>query len=214
MTINTKIIIIIITLYFLWVCFTYRVWLVCFVAFLFLCSVCATNQTLPFDPTPKLIWTFVDFGSSLQPFWFLTWFDGSVHIHTETARPETTRKSIASIGFVYNWPIMNPSIFNKYIFGKWFSLHSVSAKECWTILTMPHRSKTFLSSLTSDIMKHTQFVHVNTGLFVWILQQLFKVHVIKISPFSFCLAKHVAVVVPKPWHAVISTELPFTQVQK
>lgn len=43
--------------------------------------------------------------------------------------------------FVYNWPIMNPSIFYKYIFGKWFNLHSVSANECWTILTMPHHSQ-------------------------------------------------------------------------
>ncbi len=184
------------------------VWLVCFVAFLFRCSVCATNQTLPFDPAP--IWTFVDFGTSLQPFWFLTWFSA----HSYRSSSSRDHQKIHCI----HWFVYDPLWTHRVLINIFLESHLVyilsvqmNVELYWPCLTTP---KTFLSSLTSDIMKYTQFVHVNTGLFVWILQQLFKVHVIKISPISFCLAKHVAAVVPKPWHAVISTELPFTQVQK
>lgn len=107
--------------------------LCCFFVSLF----CLCNKpNLAFDPTP--IWTFVDFGTSLQPFWFLTWFSA----HSYRSSSSRDHQKIHCIHwFVYNWPIMNPSIFYKYIFGKWFNLHSVSANECWTILTMPHHSQ-------------------------------------------------------------------------
>ncbi len=183
------------------------VWLVCFVAFCFV-VLSVQQPNLAFWPPPPygllLIW----------------------HIPSAILIPNMVQCTFLQKQFVQRppenplhplvcvWPIMNPSSFNKYIFGShlvYILSVQMNVELYWPCLTTP---KTFLSSLTSDIMKYTQFVHVNTGLFVWILQQLFKVHVIKISPISFCLAKHVAAVVPKPWHAVISTELPFTQVQK